>query len=349
MTTTDLHALQWVRWQGQDAQVLNLLPDPTLVQIELEDGSIEDVPISEVEVQSAQISPVPELEFLEEEELSVPVRKGATMHGMKVVMVANNAGGVGKTSLAMNIGYELGQAGYRVLLIDADRQANLTTWLGVDPASVREADTLHAVVVTESAPLPEPRHVHGIDLIPAFWNLQETEAMAKSRPVRCIADRIDSVRGRWDVVIFDSAPALGEIAKRAAVASDFLLVPLTTNIKGVEALSGVRKFVTEDVQPYNPGLRYGLFVPTKYDSRRGTDRSALSFIQEELQGEPLASPLPQRETGWELAARECKPVTLAAPHMPVAEDVRRVTQEFMAAIGLEPVFRTGTENAEAAQ
>lgn len=338
MTTPppELRAHQWVRWQGQDAQVLNLLPDPTLVRVELEDGTETDIAISEVEVQSARLLPVLEEEFEGLEDVSVPVRKEAIMHGMKVVMVANNAGGVGKTSLAMNIGYELGQLGYRVLLIDADRQANLTTWLGVPPDEVRESDTLHAVIVTESAPLPTPRHVHGVDLIPSFWNLQETEAMAKNRPHRCIADRMDALRGRWDVVIFDSAPALGEIAKRAAIASDYLLVPLTTNIKGVEALSGVRKFKDEDVAPYNPGLRYGLFVPTKYDGRRGTDRSALSFIQEELQGEPVATPLPQRETGWELAARECKPVTLAAPHMPAAEDVRRVTREFIAAIGLEP-------------
>lgn len=259
-------------------------------------------------------------------------------------MVANNAGGVGKTSLAMNIGYELGRQGYRVLLIDADRQANLTTWMGIAPETVREADTLHAVIVTESAPMPEPRRVHGVGVIPAYWALQETETMAKNRPARAIADRMHSLHKDWDVVIFDSAPALGEIAKRSAIASDYLLVPITTNIKGVEALSGVRKFVEEDVRPYNPTLKYGLFVPTKYDSRRSTDKTALAFIQEELGGEHLASPIPQRETGWEISARECKPLTLAAPSMLAAEDVRRVTQEFSAAIGLEPVFRTGAES-----
>ena len=264
--------------------------------------------------------------------------------GMKVITVVNNAGGVGKTSLVQNIGYEFAQAGLKVLLIDGDRQANLTSWNGV--YEVEEEDTLHPIVASKKAPLPTPRHMHGMDLIPSFWDLGDTEKIAATLELRdALRDRLTEQRGRWDVVLFDSPPAMGQLTTMAAIASDFLIVPISTRLKGVEALQGVTKFLA-DIRNYNPKLEIAMFVPTMFDSRRNSDKEAYQFMQERIPANMLASPVPERLKFWDAAAKEGKPVTLYAPHSPVAEDVRRLAGEVAASIGIDLDVRTGTDGAE---
>ena len=93
---------------------------------------------------------------------------------MKTVTLFNHAGGAGKSSITLNAGYELARSGLRVLLIDLDPQANLTTWLGVEDAELEE--TVHPVA-TEGRPLSPPRQVHGLHLIPSRVDVALAEVL----------------------------------------------------------------------------------------------------------------------------------------------------------------------------
>lgn len=325
------HVGQPVRWQGLEAEVYSLLPGLECAILELDGGEFADAKLSDLEALDCVLAPLPDLS----DALCVPVRNaGSTMSGgMRVITVVNNAGGVGKTSLTLNVGYELAQQGLRVLLVDMDAQANLTSWLGIHDAE--EEETIHAVIVSSKAPLPTPRHVHGLDVIPATKALAITEAVTISAGlVTRVRERLEEVRGRWDVVIFDSPPSLGALMGLGAVASDGLIVPLSTNVKGIEALAGIQ-VALDTYRNHNPGLEIKLFIPTMHDSRRSNDREKLEQIQAALPPELVASPIPQRQAVWDKAADEGKPITLFAPHSPAAQDVRRVAREVAAALGIE--------------
>lgn len=339
----------FVSWHGREVQIYSHYPEDQRTEerdciVEDEDGNPQDAVYADLLPLPARATPQPELLEVEEGAASVPVRtpEAATMKGgMKVITVVNNAGGVGKTSLVQNVGYEFAQAGLKVLLIDGDRQANLSSWNGV--YDVQEEDTLHPIVASRKAPLPRPRHVHGMDLIPSFWDLGDTEKIAATLELRdALRDRLNELRGHWDIVLFDSPPAMGQLTTMAAIASDFLVVPLSTRLKGVEALEGVTKFLG-DIRNYNPKLEVAMFVPTMYDGRRNSDKEAYQFMQEQIPAQMLATPVPERLKFWDAAAKEGKPVTLYAPHSPVAEDVRRLAGEIAAAVGINLGVRTGTD------
>lgn len=260
---------------------------------------------------------------------------------MQVVTVVNNAGGVGKTSLSLNVGYELARQGLKILLIDMDTQANLTSWLGI--RDVEEEETIHSVIVSTKAPLPQPRHVYGLDVIPATRVLAITEALTISAGlVKRVRERLAEMNDRWDLVIFDSPPSLGALMGLGAVASDGLLVPISTNSKGIEALEGIQEAL-QTYRVHNPGLEIKLFIPTMYDSRRTGDREKLAQMKAAIPTHLLATEIPQRQSAWDRAAEEGRPLTLSNPHSPAAQDVRRIAQEVASALGLERSLRTGTQ------
>lgn len=337
----ELRVGQPVRWQGLEGEIYTFLPGLTHATLELEDGEFVDAPVLELELLNCVLAPLPDLSELD----CVPVRStGPTMSGgMRVVTVVNNAGGVGKTSLSLNIGYELAQQGLKVLLIDMDSQANLTSWLGIRDAE--EEETIHSVIVSGKAPLPRPRRVYGLDVIPSTRVLAITEALTISAGlVKRVRERLDEVRGHWDLVIFDSPPSLGALMGLGAVASDGLIVPLSTNAKGIEALEGIQEAL-ETYRIHNPGLEIKMFVPTMYDSRRSGDREKLEQIKAAIPAHLLATEIPQRQSAWDRAAEEGRPLTLSAPHSPAAQDVRRVAQEVAQTLGIEldGSLRTGTQ------
>lgn len=240
---------------------------------------------------------------------------------MKTATLFNHAGGAGKTSITLNAGYELARSGLRVLLIDLDPQANLTTWLGVEDAELHQ--TVHPVA-TEGRALPQPREVHGLSLIPSRVDLALAEAIMPGRIGAELALRraLQAVADRYDVVLIDSPPSVGKLAALGALASDTLIVPIPTRNKGINALPGLAA-VMDMYHSLRPDLEIALYVPTLYDARRGHDRDMLGLIRTQLS--PVADPLPQRESVWMDSGLAGVPVGAYAPTSKVAEDVRQLT------------------------
>lgn len=249
---------------------------------------------------------------------------------MITATVFNHAGGAGKTSLTRDVGYQLAQAGHRVLLIDLDPQANLTNWLGVRDVSMEE--TVYDVA-SEGSDLPEPRQVHGLSLIPSQVDLAlaESRIMAMAGAQLFLRQALEQVQDQYDVVLIDSPPSLGQLTILGAAAADHLIVPVPTRVKGLDALAGLQK-ATALYRRLRPGLTVGLYVPTMYDARRSHDREMLAELQQALS--PIAQPVPERAAVWLDSSLQGEPVGVYAPGSPVHQDVLQLTDEVARALGL---------------
>jgi ATPases involved in chromosome partitioning len=249
---------------------------------------------------------------------------------VKTLTVFNHAGGAGKTSLTLNVGYELARGGLRVLLLDLDPQANLTGWLGI--SGVTREMTVYPVAV-DGQPLPSPVKAFGLDVIPAHVSLAVAEGQmmgrvgAQGRLRRALAE----VSGDYDVALIDSPPSLGQLAILAALAADQMIVPVPTRQKGLDALPGLQGALTE-YREVRPDLTVALYVPTFYDARRRHDQEVLADLKAHLS--PLARPVPQREAVWLDSTAQGAPVSEYAPGTPVHADVQRLTADIAAAIGV---------------
>lgn len=249
---------------------------------------------------------------------------------MITATVFNHAGGAGKTSLTRDVGYQLAQSGHRVLLIDLDPQANLTTWLGV-----REVDLAQTVfdVAVEGAALPTPVEAHGLHLIPSKVDLARAEARIMGVPGAhsSLHVALQQVADRYDVVLIDSPPSLGQLAILGAAAADRLIVPIPTRAKGLDALPGLQEATTL-YRRVRPQLKVALYVPTMYDARRSHDREVLKVLQQHVA--PMTEPVPERAAVWLDSSLAGEPVGVYAPGSPVHEDVLRVTAAIAQALGV---------------
>lgn len=236
----------------------------------------------------------------------------------RVFTLFTHAGGAGKSSLTRDLGFELFARSYRVLLIDADPQANLTAWLGINPVDVSPNETLMRVV--EDRTLPPPRQVlAGIHLIPAHMRLALAEVALPHKPfgsgqLRSALRRSGALE-QYDVILIDSPPSLGPLAALAALAGDGLIVPVETSPKGVQGVLGVvevardyKQILIDHGLAANLSRFIRLFVPTRYDPRTVQDQRVLEALREIEGVAPVAPPLAYRPAIYKQACDEAQPV-----------------------------------------
>ncbi|CAM3407444.1 ParA family protein [Deinococcus deserti] len=250
---------------------------------------------------------------------------------MITATVFNHAGGAGKTSIVRDVGYELARQGQRVLVVDLDPQANLTAWLGV--VDVQMEQTVYQVA-TEGAELPEPVAVHGLHLIPSQVDLAlaETGMLGVPGSQLFLQQALRTVQDRYDLVLVDSPPSVGQLAILGAAAADRLIVPVPTRTKGLNALPGLQK-ATNLYRRLRPELAMGLYVPTMYDARRTHDREVLALLRQHLS--PLAEPVPERAAVWLDSTMAGEPVGVYKAGSPAHQDVLRLTDEVARSLGLK--------------
>ena len=192
------------------------------------------------------------------------------------VAIANQKGGVGKTTTAINIATAMAATGWKVLLIDLDPQGNASTGIGV---ATQDRETSSYDLLVDQATVAEctmPTRIPGLDLIPATVDLSgaEVELVAVENRTDRLRDALAGAGGH-DICFIDCPPSLGLLTLNALVAADTLLVPLQCEFFALEGLSQLLQTVERVQQRFNPDLGIVGIALTMYDRRnRLTDQVA---------------------------------------------------------------------------
>jgi chromosome partitioning protein len=214
----------------------------------------------------------------------------------RIIAIANQKGGVGKTTTAVNLAASLAAAEQRVLLVDGDPQGNASSGIGLVRDEIGE--TVYDVLL--DAERIETAIVHGVqfkhlDVLPATPDLAGAEVELVTENERELAMRraLDRVRDRYDYVLIDCPPSLGLITINMLAAADALLIPLQCEYYALEGLSQLLNTVHLVQQGVNPSLGIDGVVLTMYDARLNLSRQVATDAREYFGAKVFQSVVPR--------------------------------------------------------
>lgn len=188
----------------------------------------------------------------------------------RVLAVANQKGGVGKTTTAINVATSLALAGRRVLLVDVDPQGNLTSGVGLKGHRAA-GGTIYEALMTEAEPSTFilETQIQNLSLIPADRNLTgaEIELVPVAQRERRLRRVLDPLRARFDLIFIDCPPSLGLLTLNALVAADAVLIPLHCEYFALEGLAELVGTMRRVRGALNPALDIEGVLLTMYDDR----------------------------------------------------------------------------------
>lgn len=187
----------------------------------------------------------------------------------KIIALANQKGGVGKTTTTINLSASLATMGKTVLVVDADPQANTSSGLGVD---IKEVDCSIYECIIDHMDVREAIYttdVQGLDIIPSHIDLvgAEIEMLNLNDREKVIKKLLDPLRGEYDYILIDCSPSLGLITVNALTAADSVIIPVQCEYFALEGISKLLNTIKIIKSKLNPKLEIEGFLLTMYDAR----------------------------------------------------------------------------------
>jgi chromosome partitioning protein len=212
----------------------------------------------------------------------------------RTIAIANQKGGVAKTTTVASLGTALAEQGRKVLLVDLDAQSCLTFSMGLDPEAVELS--IHDVLLGRvgAAMAIQPTE-DGCDLLPATIELAGTEAQLLSRPGReyVLRTALAEVSQAYDAVLLDCSPSLGVLTLNALTAADEVLIPLQCEMLSHRGVGQLLDTIHDVQRILNPGLRVLGVLPTMFDGRTNHARAVLADVSGRYGLTVLEPPIPK--------------------------------------------------------
>jgi chromosome partitioning protein len=261
---------------------------------------------------------------------------------MRTIAIANQKGGVGKTTTACNLAAGLAIRGFKTLLVDLDSQCN-TTYTYLDPALIQT--TLADVLVGHQERLPildaiYETHIENLDIAPSHIRLAMLERAVQIEEQYRVKDSLESLSG-YDFALIDCPPSLGMTLTQALLASSHVIVPIAAQYYPLEGVVDLASTIQATKRP-NPSLSVLGYLMTSFDIRTSVSREALAKVQE-MFGDLVFETIIRNNTKLQTAPAYRKSIYEHAPESHGSKDYEALTEEVLQRLEMGGTLRVVKE------